>query len=114
MSIQSELSMDGYQELANLTAIYPSDVGMMYCALGLCGESGEVADKLKKVIRDNNGELSDEVRLQVGKELGDVLWYVANLSTELGFSLEEIARMNIEKLRSRSERGVLGGNGDER
>ena len=87
---------------------------MSYCVLGLCGGSSEVADKVKKVIRDNNGVLSDLGKEDIAKELGDVLWYVANLSRELGYSLSEVAQMNIDKLSSRQNRGVLCGSGDER
>jgi NTP pyrophosphatase (non-canonical NTP hydrolase) len=110
----SDLKLDEYQKLARATAMYPSESGLSYCALGLCGESGEVADKLKKVIRDEGGKLSEGKSVEVAKELGDVLWYIANLSAELGYTLAQVGEMNIEKLRSRYERGVLGGEGDNR
>jgi NTP pyrophosphatase (non-canonical NTP hydrolase) len=80
----------------------------------MVGEAGEVADKVKKVIRDDHGIMTDEKKLEIAKELGDVLWYLAQLSTELGFALDKVAEMNIEKLYSRKERGVISGSGDNR
>ena len=84
----------------------------MYPTLGLAGEAGEVAEKVKKIIRDNKN-IVDE-REDIAKELGDVLWYVAAVARDIGFKLEAIAEMNIEKLESRKERGVIQGNGDNR
>jgi NTP pyrophosphatase (non-canonical NTP hydrolase) len=78
------------------------------------GEAGEVADKLKKVIRDNDGVLTGPVRDAVAKELGDVLWYLAVLANELDYDLNTIAEDNLLKLLSRQERGVLSGSGDNR
>lgn len=86
----------------------------IYPTLGLCGEAGEVADKVKKVIRDDNGVFSDPVRESLKLELGDVLWYVAQLASELGFDLDTIARANLEKLASRAARNVIAGSGDQR
>lgn len=83
-------------------------------ALGLAGEAGEVVDKLKKIIRDKGGEVSDYDRGEVAKELGDTLWYVAMIARYLGLSLSEVAQGNIEKLESRYQRGKLGGSGDNR
>ena len=104
-----------YQTGALQTAIYPNaSNNFVYPALGLVGEAGEVADKLKKVIRDNDGVLTDPVRDAVAKELSDVCWYVAVLAWELDYTLEEIMQMNLDKLRSRADRGVLGGSGDNR
>ena len=85
----------------------------MYPVLGLAGETGEVADKIKKVIR-RNGEFTPEVKTEIARELGDVLWYVAVLSQELGFDLETLAQMNLSKLADRNERGVVKGEGDNR
>ncbi|MDD3159580.1 MAG: nucleoside triphosphate pyrophosphohydrolase family protein [Candidatus ainarchaeum sp.] len=82
--------------------------------LGLCDESGEVAGKIKKLYRDRNGILDEEYKKEIAKELGDVLWYLSLLSTKLDFSLEDIAKMNIEKLANRQERNQLKGNGDNR
>jgi NTP pyrophosphatase (non-canonical NTP hydrolase) len=81
----------------------------MYPTLGLCGEAGEVAEKVKKQVRD--GVFN---RHEVAKELGDVLWYLANISNDIGYSLKEIANMNVDKLRSRKERDVIKGSGDNR
>ena len=104
-----------YQEAAKRTAVYPEvGAGFVYPALGLCGEAGEVAEKVKKIFRDRSGVVDDEVRASVAKELGDCLWYISQIATEFGLSLEEIARGNIEKLLSRKARGMLHGDGDER
>jgi NTP pyrophosphatase (non-canonical NTP hydrolase) len=107
--------LNEYQEAALNTAVYPNQgANFAYPALGLAGEAGEVADKLKKVIRDNGGVLTDPVRDAVAKELGDVLWYVSVLAHEMDYSLEEIAQTNLDKLASRQERGVITGSGDNR
>jgi NTP pyrophosphatase (non-canonical NTP hydrolase) len=103
-----------YQTESRKTARYPKEFHLAYPALGLTGEAGEVAEKIKKALRDDNGTVSDERRTAIKKELGDVLWYVAQLATELGLDMEEIAQGNIEKLQSRMERGQLGGSGDDR
>lgn len=104
-----------YQSRAISTAIYP-DKGsnFVYPTLGLLGESGEVSEKVKKVIRDNEGVLTDPIRESIALELGDVCWYVASLAFELDYTLEEVFQMNLDKLSSRKERGVLGGSGDYR
>ena len=109
------MDLNAYQQGARSTARYP-DVGAnpIYPTLGLCGEAGEVADKVKKVLRDNGGSFSPEVREALKLELGDVLWYVAQVATDLGESLEAVAQANLAKLRSRKERGRLGGDGDDR
>ena len=82
--------------------------------LGLLGESGEVAEKFKKIFRDKLGKATDEDKLEIAKELGDVLWYVNAVSRYLGFSLEQIAQMNLDKLASRRSHGNLAGSGDNR
>jgi NTP pyrophosphatase (non-canonical NTP hydrolase) len=87
---------------------------LAYPALGLAGEAGEVAEQIKKSIRDDGGEVTEERLAAIAKELGDVMWYVAQLATELGLELDEIAGLNLEKLRSRQLRGVLAGSGDDR
>lgn len=107
-----EMTLNEYQGKALETAIYPMPI--IYPALGLCGESGEVADKVKKVIRDNNSEFTDEKKAEIAKEIGDVLWYCATLSNDIGYTLDEIAEMNYQKLHSRQLRGKLGGSGDNR
>lgn len=109
------MTFEEYQKESRKTAIYPNlGENFVYPTLGLLGEAGEVAEKIKKIIRDNAGKITKEKREEICKELGDVLWYVAQLSTELGLSLEEVAELNIEKLKSRAERGVLHGSGDNR
>jgi NTP pyrophosphatase (non-canonical NTP hydrolase) len=109
------LSANDYQDRALDTAIYPNrGANFVYPALGLVGESGEVADKLKKVIRDNDGVLTDSVRDAVAAELGDVMWYVAVLAAELDYDLDEIMAKNLAKLASRQQRGVISGSGDNR
>ena len=109
------MTLEEYQKKSRKTARYP-DAGsnFVYPTLGLAGEAGEVAEKIKKVIRDDGGEVLPEKKKEIEKELGDVLWYVAQIATELGFSLDEIAEKNIEKLYSRMERGKIGGSGDNR
>ena len=82
--------------------------------LGLVGESGELADKVKKVLRDKDGVFTEEERMAILKELGDVLWYVAEISLYLDMPMSEIAKMNLDKLASRKARGMLSGAGDER
>lgn len=104
-----------YQEKSKRTAKYP-DIGnnFIYPTLGLSGEAGEVAEKIKKVIRDKGGKIDEETKELIKKELGDVLWYVSQLATELGLSLDDIANHNIEKLLSRLERDKISGSGDTR
>lgn len=110
------MDMNHYQHKALATAVYPMTANIVYPTLGLVGEAGEVAEKVKKLIRRgvDPREMADEDRLEIAKELGDVLWYLANVACDLGYSLEQIAEMNIEKLESRAARGVLEGNGDNR
>ena len=103
-----------YQRLSRRTAGYPRAEWLAYPALGLAGEAGEVANQAKKVIRDDGSELTEERRAAMSKELGDVLWYVAQLATELDLDLDAVAAENLEKLASRQRRGVLHGAGDER
>lgn len=114
------LTLTDYQALAADTAIYKGRGtigGLMYVGLGL-GESGETQGKIKKIYRDTNAETvfdypADKVA-EIGKELGDQLWYIAMTAKELGLDLGDIAQGNLEKLSSRKERGVLTGNGDNR
>ncbi len=109
------MELSEYQQKARKTAFYP-DVGNnpIYPTLGLTGEAGEVADKVKKVLRDSNGIFTDFAKEQIKLELGDVLWYIAQLSSELGFDLDEVADVNLSKLKSRHKRGKLSGSGDTR
>ena len=108
------MRFDEYQYFTSTTAKYPPEQGINYTALGLAGEAGEYCDKIKKIIRDDQGELTEEKRTALIKELGDVLWYVAQAARMLNCSLSEIAEKNMEKLTSRKERGVIGGSGDDR
>jgi len=104
-----------YQRLSRETAVYPQlGDNLVYPALGLCGEAGETAEKIKKAIRDDGGVLTDERREALAAELGDVLWYVAQLATEAGLELEMIAATNLDKLASRQRRSMLHGSGDRR
>ncbi len=109
------MNFEQYQKKSRVTAAYPdADNNFIYPTLGLAGEAGEVAEKIKKVIRDKGGVVDAETKLSIEKELGDVLWYVSQIATELKLDLDDIAEKNIEKLYSRMERGKLGGDGDNR
>ncbi len=108
------MEITDYQRLSRRTASYPREAWLAYPALGLAGEAGEVAEHAKKAIRDDGGAVTGERREAMAKELGDVLWYVAQIATELDLDLDEIAQGNLEKLLSRQRRGVLSGSGDER
>lgn len=108
------MDLSEYQRLSRRTAEYPREAWLTYPALGLAGEAGEVAEHAKKAIRDDAGQVTDERLAAMAKELGDVLWYVAQLATELGLELDEIAETNLKKLLSRQRRGVLSGSGDDR
>lgn len=104
-----------YQQRSRATAIYP-DAGfnLGYPAMGLGSEAGEVLNVVKKVYRDRRGLVTEEVRQKIKKELGDVLWYVAQVATEAKLDLGEVALENLEKLSSRQKRGTLRGDGDDR
>jgi len=108
------INTDRYQQLVEKTAIYPKEHSILYPSLGLCGEAGEVAEKVKKALRDQEGVFSEEKKQEIKKELGDVLWYITALGRDLGFSLSEIAEANIKKLEDRVARNVLNGSGDNR
>ena len=109
------MELNHYQRESRKTALYP-DVGRnpIYPTLGLVGEAGEVADKVKKILRDNKGVFDKDRKDAIKFELGDVLWYISQLSSELGFELEEIANSNLQKLNSRKFRGQIQGSGDNR
>jgi NTP pyrophosphatase (non-canonical NTP hydrolase) len=109
------MDFSDYQTKSRRTAAYPA-IGhpVIYPTLGLVNEAGEVAGKIKKIFRDKGGEISPETREALKAELGDVLWYLAQVSTELGLSLDEVAEYNIAKLRDRLERGAIRGDGDNR
>lgn len=109
------MTFSDYQKDSRATAIYPRDERpYVYPTLGLTSEAGEVASKIKKAIRDEAGVISPERLSVLRDELGDVLWYVAQLATELGLSLDDVAGRNLEKLASRKERHQLSGDGDNR
>ena len=104
-----------YQKKARETAQYPNlGSNNIYPTLGLVGEAGEVAEKVKKVIRDKKGIFDDESKKGIKKELGDVLWYLSNLCDEFNFSFEEVAKQNLEKLKLRASKGKISGSGDYR
>ncbi len=109
------MEFNEYQKLAIKTAVYPC-VGknFVYPTLGLAGEAGEVAEKVKKVFRDSNGEMTAEQKELLVKELGDVLWYVSAIAHELGTDLDDVAQQNLKKLHDRMERDKLHGSGDKR
>lgn len=108
------MTLNEYQEGARRTAIYPETRRIIYPTLGLTGEAGEVADKVKKVIRDNDDQFTAEKCHQIALELGDVMWYAASLAHDLGYTLEEVCQMNLDKLASRMQRDKIHGSGDER
>ena len=104
----NQVNFNEYQSAAVKTAIYPREYAVIYPALGLAGEAGEVANKVKKIIRDGSGTEG------VISEVADCLWYIAALASDLGVSLDDLAQQNLDKLKDRSERGQIGGSGDDR
>ena len=112
-------TLDDYQGDASSFAIYPTgsgvvNIGITYAVLGLSSEVGELAGVLKKVHRDSDGIIDSDALEKMAKELGDILWYVAQVAAELDYDLSEIAGLNTKKLKSRQKRGALGGSGDDR
>ncbi len=109
------MNFDDYQKFTKKTAIYPLiGKNFVYPTLGLAGEAGEIVEKVKKIFRDKEGKVSKETKEEIAKEIGDVLWYISQLSAEFGLSLNYIAEMNISKLKSRTKRKKLHGDGDNR
>lgn len=109
------LTFNEYQKLSRTTAIYPKiGHGVIYPTLGISDEAGEVAGKIKKIFRDKNGVFNELDIQEIKKELGDVLWYISQIASELEINLEDVASKNIEKLLDRKNRGVLKGSGDNR
>ncbi len=110
------MTLDEYQKQA-LTTVIATDSefrDMLHWVLGINGEAGEIAEKVKKIIRDKGGQVSEQDKLDMAKEVGDVLWYLAVFAHHLGLPLETIAQQNLDKLQSRKARGVLQGSGDNR
>lgn len=110
------MNFDEYQKKAVETAIYPAEHKITYSAIGPGNEAGEVLGKIKKWLRGDDGEddMSEERKLALKDELGDVLWYLAVLARDLDFDLSEVAEMNIKKLQARKEKGTIKGDGDKR
>ena len=111
------MEFDEYQKLAARTGVFDSEDKnyiLMYLSMGLAGETGEVIEKVKHVIRDQGGALSDEKKELLKKEIGDILWYASQLARALGLSFDEIAQLNIQKLADRAARGVIKAEGDTR
>lgn len=110
------MELNEYQKKASNTAKYPKigDSGFLYPVLGLSGETGEVLEKVKKLFRDKNGNIDDDFLDDIKKELGDVLWYISQISKEFNFDLEDVAKTNLEKLQSRKIRNKIQGDGDDR
>jgi len=109
------MDFNEYQKKSRKTAVYPKiGKNFIYPTLGLAGESGEVAEKIKKILRDHNGKMTAEHKQEISKELGDVLWYVSQIASELNLNLSKVAENNLEKLFSRHKRGKIKGSGDNR
>lgn len=112
--MEKAMTFDEYTKVALSTSINLSKNDYTYPVLGLCGETGEVAEKVKKVIRDKGGVFTEEDKKAIATELSDVLWYINRFAWGLGYTLEEIADLNVKKLLDRQARGVLAGSGDNR
>lgn len=108
------MGLNEYQSACITTAIYGEGSKINYPILGLVGEAGELANKYKKVLRDDKGELTEEKRLALIDELGDVLWYCSALARDLGTTLGFVAELNIAKLAARKAKGTIHGSGDNR
>jgi NTP pyrophosphatase (non-canonical NTP hydrolase) len=110
-----EIDFSTYQQESRKTwSLIHTDHPIVYPTLGLVNEAGELAGKVKKIFRDKGGVIGDEDRVALKYELGDVLWYLTQICTELDLTLAEVAAANLEKLFSRLERGTIGGDGDQR
>tara|TARA_B110000285_G_scaffold145178_1_gene162136 strand:- start:138 stop:530 length:393 start_codon:yes stop_codon:yes gene_type:complete len=106
--------LDMYQKVALTTAIYPREQAIIYPTLGLTGEAGEVANKVKKIIRDGSNFKDEKLVSEIKAEIGDCLWYIAVLASDFGIKLSDIASANLVKLEKRKERGTIHGSGDNR
>jgi len=113
--MRDQWNINYYQKKATETAIYPESHKIVYPALGLAGEAGEVANKVKKFVRDGyDHEGFEQKKIELASEIGDVLWYCAVLANDLGYTLQHIAQGNIHKLADRAKRGKISGDGDNR
>ena len=106
--------LDMYQQVAKQTAIYPREQAIIYPTLGLTGEAGEVANKVKKIIRDGTIENHEGLIQEISSEIGDCLWYISVLADDIGVKLSDIANSNLEKLENRKKKGTIHGSGDDR
>ena len=106
--------LDMYQKVALTTAIYPREQAIIYPTLGLTGEAGEVANKVKKIIRDGSDSKDEKLVSEIKAEIGDCLWYIAVLADDFNIKLSDIASANLEKLEKRKEKGTIHGSGDNR
>ena len=106
--------LDMYQKVAKTTAIYPREQAIIYPTLGLTGEAGEVANKVKKIIRDGTNKNDEGLVQDLSAEIGDCLWYIAVLADDIGIKLSDIASSNLIKLENRKKKGTIHGSGDER
>lgn len=107
------MDLNIYQTQAVKTAVYPKPLATCYPIIGLVGEAGELANKFKKVLRGDR-PFDAKLKLELAQELGDVLWYLANVSKDIGYDLNDIAKMNLFKLRARKKKGTIKGEGDYR
>lgn len=109
------MTFNEYQAESNKTAQYPKEeLALYYLGLGIAGEAGEVAEKIKKILRNDDGVVTDEKKEEIKKELGDILWYMAQVGVVLGFDFDDVAQTNLLKLQDRLERGVIKSQGDNR
>ena len=106
--------LDMYQQVAKQTAIYPREQAIIYPTLGLTGEAGEVANKVKKIIRDDGNKINEGLVQEISAEIGDCLWYISVLADDIGIKLSDIANANLIKLANRKEKGTIHGSGDKR
>lgn len=111
---KKQSDFDMYQKVAKTTAIYPREQAIIYPTLGLTGEAGEVANKVKKIIRDGTDKNNEDMVQAISSEIGDCLWYIAVLADDVGVKLSDIANANLEKLENRKKNGTIQGSGDNR
>ena len=106
--------LDMYQKVALTTAIYPREQAIIYPTLGLTGEAGEVANKVKKIIRDGSNSKDEKLVSEIKSEIGDCLWYIAVLANDFDIKLSDIASTNLIKLENRKKKDTIRGSGDKR